>query len=103
MPKTIILDKPVTVHGKSGPQEISEVTFRDPTPADQRALDLPFRFFSHKDGRSEVQINSDCAFKYLARLSGLSNAEIDTLPLSATSEGVEWLQSVLAPTKNSEG
>lgn len=74
MAKTIKLSQKITVAGK----EISEIELREITTRDIRALGMPIKVKA--DGTADIDMNV-CG-KYIARLSNLTDGDVDGLPVA---------------------
>ena len=71
MAKTIHLSQKITVQGK----ETDTIELRDVTTRDIRALGMPVKI--RTDGAADI--NMDVCGKYLARLSNLTDGDVDKL------------------------
>jgi len=102
MPTTVKLARPITVMGEGAPKEITEITFRDPTPGDIRKIGSPYRLFTEgKKGstalRGETAVDQDRLFRFMAALSGLAEMEIERVDIAAYNAAADWLGDALNP------
>lgn len=91
---TIQLSRPLTVHGKNGIEQITELKLRDPTADDVFELDDPTRRFSATDLSSvETRINGQALKAWIVRLSGHDSgviARMDAADARRCYEMITW-------------
>lgn len=91
----ITLSAPITIHGKSGPEQVDRLTFRAPKASDIFAAGHPIRFVFTATG-TETSIDNQKIKVFLNRLCSSPDGlgEISAGELQAV---IEWLSSELAP------
>ena len=99
--RTFTLSRPITTHGRNGPEEARTVELREPSGDDFGAAALPFRFVTTADGGSETIIDGPTLMVWLNRLSGQPGL-IGQCHARDVQQMAMWLASELGPLeKNS--
>lgn len=76
---TVALSKPIPAHG----EEVTELTFREPTVKDVRQIGLPQRLWPSGDGDSvSVEVRADVVGQYIARLAAVPLSSVDKLSIA---------------------
>lgn len=75
---TVPLKKPIIAHG----EEVSELTFRDPTPEDVMEIGTPQLLLPSADGESVgIEIRAKVVGKYISRLGAIPLSSVKAMGL----------------------
>lgn len=78
MSVTLKLSKPITAHG----QEVSELTFADPTSKDVIELGFPYLVVIGADGQAATEFRSQVVAKYITKLAAIPAGAVQSLAVS---------------------
>lgn len=76
---TVTLSKPIKAHG----EEVSTLTFREPTPKDLMQLGFPSLIVPSADGGvSGIEVRAKVIGAYIARLAGIPPSSVEAMSVS---------------------
>jgi hypothetical protein len=76
---TVKLSKPISAHG----EEVSQLTFREPTPKDLMQLGFPSLIVPSADGGvSGIEVRAKVIGAYIARLAGIPPSSVEAMSVS---------------------
>lgn len=99
MSKTFKLSKPITINGKNGVQQVSEIEFRDPTAREVRKLGQFVRILRIGDAM-EIKADTAIVAEWMATLSGLGTNEIDDMALPDWQAVFDWMSEKFGAVGN---
>lgn len=78
MSQTVKLITPITAHD----EEISELTFREPTTKDTIEIGLPTLIIISEDKSTGVEVRQKVVAKYISKLCGIPKSSVECLSLT---------------------
>jgi hypothetical protein len=76
---TVMLSKPIKAHG----EEVTQLTFREPTPRDLMQLGFPSLIVPSADGGvSGIEVRAKVIGAYIARLAGIPPSSVEAMSVS---------------------